>query len=342
VGRVIRLDGEPFTVIGIMPKEFDFPPFWATGTGLWAPAVLAPRASNREGQSLRIFARLRPGVSLGAARAEIAAITARLEKQYPGSNREVTVESLANTVVGDVRPALLVLFGAVLFVLLIACANVAHMLLARAAAREREVAIRAALGASRRRMIRQLLTESVVLAVFGGAAGTLLAAVGTRVLVSLAPPALPQLQSVALDGRALAFTLAVSVLTGVAFGLAPSLDASRRDLTASIREGERGSTEGPRRSRLKSVLIATEVALALVLCVGAGLMIRSFAALESVDPGFVPRGVLSLVVSVAGTSQAEPPPRGAFHRVERARVRRSPGPAPAGPRPHRALPHRTP
>ena len=177
-----------------MPKGFEFPPFWATGTELWAPLALGPRASSREGQSLRIFARLAPGVALSAARAEIAAIAARLEKEHPGTNREVTVESLQETVVGEVRPALLVLLAAVVCVLLIACANVAHMLLARSAAREREVAIRSALGAGSRRMIRQLLTESLVLAVLGGAAGILLAAAGMRLLVVARPrrdPAAP-------------------------------------------------------------------------------------------------------------------------------------------------------
>ena len=325
VGKVVRLDGEACTVVGVMPRSFEFPPFWATGTQLWAPIVLAPRASSREGQSLRIFARLAPGVELAAARAEIAAITARLEKQYPGTNREVTVESLQETVVGDVKPALLVLLGAVLGVLLIACANVAHMLLARAAAREKEVAIRSALGAGRRRMIRQLLTESVVLAILGGAAGVLLAAAATRLLVSIAPGEILELRAVSVDGRALAFTLAISLLTGVAFGLAPAFEASRRDLTESLREGERGSTESSRRSRLRSLLIASEVALALVLCVGAGLLMRSFAALESVDPGFVSRGVLSLVVSVTGTARSEPPRRAAFFREALERIRRIPG-----------------
>jgi len=325
LGKVIHLDGEPYTVVGVMPKGFEFPPFWATGTELWAPLALGPRASSREGQSLRIFARLAPGVPLSAARAEIAAITARMEKQFPGTNREVTVESLQETVVGKVRPALLILLAAVVCVLLIACANVAHMLLARSAAREREIAIRSALGAGRRRMVRQLLTESLVLAVLGGAAGILLGAAGTRLLVSLAPEEIPQLQAVSLDFRALAFTLAVSLLTGVAFGLAPAFDASKRDLTESLREGERGSTEGPRRGRLRSLLIASEVALALVLCVGAGLMMRSFAALESADPGFVSRGVLSLVVSTTGTARAEPPRRAAFYREALEKIRRVPG-----------------
>ena len=261
VGQSVLLNGEPYTVVGVMPRGFDFPPFWATGTELWVPDVLATRVANRGGQSLRVFGRLKRGATLDFARAEMAAITARLEKQFPGSNREVTVNSLADTVVGNVRPALLVLLAAVAFVLLIACANVAHMLLARAAARQREVAVRAALGASRSRMIRQFLTESLVLAFFGGAGGTLLALWGTKLLVSLGPEHLPRIATVALDARVLAFTLAISLLTGVAFGLAPALKSSRRDLTESLKEGERGSTQRRERNRLRSVLIASEFAL---------------------------------------------------------------------------------
>jgi predicted permease len=329
VGQSVLLNGEPYTVVGVMPRGFDFPPFWATGTQLWVPNVLALRAANRGGQSLRVFARLKRGVTLDFARAEMAAITARLEKQYPDSNRDVTVSSLQETVVGDVRPALLVLLAAVAFVLLISCANVAHMLLARAAARQREVAVRAALGASRSRMIRQFLTESLVLALFGGAGGVLLALWGTKLLVSLGPAHLPRIETVALDARVLAFTLGVSLLTGIAFGLAPALKASRRGLTESLREGERGSTEGPRRNRLRNVLIASEFALALVLLIGAGLMIRSFTALEAIDPGFDPRRVLTLMVSVAGTREAEPPLRAGFYRQAHARIRAHPGVASA-------------
>lgn len=325
VGQSVHLNGEPYTVVGVMPRGFDFPPFWATGTQLWVPDVLANRLANRGGQSLRVFARVKRGATLDFARAEMAAITARLEKEFPGSNREITVNSLQETVVGDVRPTLLVLLGAVAFVLLISYANVAHMLLARAAARQREVAVRAALGASRSRMIRQLLTESLVLAFLGGAGGALLAAWGTHLLVSLGRADIPRVETVGLDTRVLAFTLAISLLTGIAFGLVPALKASRRDLTKSLREGERGATEGAERNRLRNVLVASEFALALVLLVGAGLMIRSFAALESIDPGFDPRHVLTLMVSVAGTSESQPPQRAAFYRNALDRIRALPG-----------------
>ncbi|HEY6146086.1 MAG TPA: ABC transporter permease, partial [Thermoanaerobaculia bacterium] len=303
LGRSVRLNGESYTVVGVMPRSFEFPPFWETGAELWAPLPLGPRKTSRTGNSLRVFARLKPGVSLARASARMAAITARLEQEHPGTNREVTVRSLHETVVGGVRPALLVLLGAVAFVLVIACANVAHMLLARASARQKEIAVRTALGASRSRVVRQLLTESVVLASLGGAGGWLLAWAGVLALVRLAPE-IPRLDTISLDGRVLAFTLAVSVMTGIAFGLVPALQVSRRELTDSLRDGERGSTEGGGRSRLRSILVGSELSLALVLTVGAGLMIRSFLALTSIDPGFDPRHVLTMVVSVAGTSQA--------------------------------------
>ncbi|MDQ6892626.1 MAG: ABC transporter permease [Acidobacteriota bacterium] len=312
LGRSVRLNGDSYTVVGVMPRSFAFPPFWETGAELWAPLPLGPRKASRTGNSLRVVARLKPGVSLARASAQMAAITAGLEREHPGTNRDVTVRSMHETVVRGVRPALLVLLGAVAFVLVIACANVAHMLLARASARKKEIAVRTALGASRSRVVRQLLTESVVLASLGGAGGWLLAWAGVRALVRLAPE-IPRLDTISLDGRVLAFTLAVSVITGVAFGLVPALQVSRRELTDALREGERGSTEGGGRSRLRSILVGSELSLALVLTVGAGLMIRSFLALTSIDPGFDARNVLTMVVSVAGTSQADPGRRAEFY-----------------------------
>ena len=249
VGRSITLDGVPHVVVGVMPRGFEFPPFWATGAELWAPLPLAERAGNHTGQSLRTFARLAPGASLDQARAEMATLTGRMEKEYPGTNRNVVVRTLDDVVVGDVRSALLVLLGAVAFVLLIACANVAHMLLARASARHKEVALRAALGASRARVIRQLLTESIVLAAVGGAAGVALAAAALRALIAMSPGNLPRLETAALDGRVLAVTLLVSLATGIAFGLVPAVQASRLDLTApsscwAASAGPRTKTDG--------------------------------------------------------------------------------------------------
>jgi len=325
VGRSIALNGEPYTVVGVMPGGFEFPPFWATGAQMWAPLALGNRAANREASSLRVFARLKPGVGLGQARAEMTALTARLEGEYPGTNRDVVVRTLADAVTGDVRLALLVLLGAVAFVLLIACANVAHMLLARASARQRELALRATLGATRGRLVRQLLTESLLLAVAGGLAGVLLAWLGIRALVALGPATIPRLATVGLDGGVLAFVVAVSLVTGVGFGLVPALQASGRDVNDALKEGARGSTEGGGRHRLRSLLVASEFALALVLCAGAGLLIRSFVALRGLDPGLDPRNVLTMIVSVAGAREGVPGRRAAFFERLVEEVKALPG-----------------
>ncbi len=330
LGRTVTLDGEPHTVVGVMPRGFEFPPFWARGAEMWAAMPLADRAVNRSAQSLRVFGRLSPGTSLPQARAEIATLTGRLEQAYPGTNRDVRVLSLDDVVVGDVRAALLVLLGAVAFVLLISCANVAHMLLARAAARHKEVALRVALGASRGRMIRQLLTESVLLASIGGAAGVALAAAATRAVVAFGPADIPRLDATELDLRVLVFAVGVSFLTGIAFGLAPAVQASAPDLNRGLRESERGSTAGAGRHRLRRLLMASEVSLALVLLVGAGLMIRTFVALRGVDPGFRPDHLLTAVVSVTGSTAAAPGRRLAFYRDVLERVRAMPGVVSAG------------
>jgi putative ABC transport system permease protein len=325
VGRTVALDGVPHAVVGVMPRGFEFPPFWATGAELWAPLPLAKRADNRGARSLRVFARLREDKGLQQARAEMAMITARLEQAYPASNRDVVVRGLDDTVVGDVRSALLVLLGAVGFVLLIACANVAHMLLARGAARRKEIALRVALGASRARVVRQLLTESVLLASAGGLVGLGLAAWMIRTIVALSRDSIPRLETAGLDPRVLAATLAVSFLTGIAFGLVPALQTSRLDLGTSLKEGERGSSSGAGRHRLRRLLMGSEMALALVLLVGAGLMIRTFVALRAVDPGFRPDHVLSAVVSVSGSRAGEGDRRVAFYAEALSRIRALPG-----------------
>jgi predicted permease len=329
VGRPITLDGEPYTVVGVMPASFQFAPFWATEARIWAPLDLRPRASKREASSLRVFARLRPGVSIGAARQEIASITATLEREFPGTNRDVRVTGLRDKVVGDVRPALLVLLGAVGLVLLIACANVANMLLSRASARQKEVALRAALGASRGRTIRQLLTESVVLAAAGGAAGAALGAWALRFLVALAPASIPRLHDAHLDLRILLSALAISLGTGVAFGLAPALQSSIVRPQDALKEG--GSAGASRKGgQMRLAFVGAEMAIALVLLVGAGLMLRSFLALRAVDPGFDPRGVVTMEVSVAGTRQAAPGRRPALYRELVERAAATPGVAAAG------------
>ena len=329
VGRSVTLNGEPYTVVGVMPPSFHFPPFWNQSAEIWAPLSLRPRFASR-GESLRVFGELASRSTLDGAAAEMASITARLERQLPGTNRDVRVRSLKDTVVGDIRPALLVLFAAVAFVLLIACANVAHLLLARAAARQREVAVRTAIGAGRSRLIRQFLTESLVLAAAGGLGGILVAAWGVHALVAANPGGIPRVATVALDARVLLFTLGISFATGIAFGLAPALALSRRDITETLREGERGSTEGGGRARMRGFLVGSEFALALVLLVGAGLMIRSLLALQAIDPGFDPRGVLTMVVSVKGTSAEDPARRAAFFQELLARIKGLPGVQSAG------------
>ncbi len=325
VGKNIDLDGEPFTVIGVMPASFRFSPFWATKAEIWVPLALDQKTTSRGGNSLRVFGRLKDGVSLEQARAEIATITAQLDRQYPGTNRHVEVIPLKEKVVGNVRPALLVMLGAVGFVLLIACANVAHMLLARAAARKKEIAVRIALGAKRSRLIRQFLTESVLLSSTAGVCGLLLGRWGIHSLIALNPARLPHMEGITLDGRVLAFTLGVSVVTGIIFGLAPAIQGSALNLSDSLKENERGSTEGIRRNRLRSLLIASEFALALVLLVGAGLMVRSFVALTAMDPGFNAGNLLTMTVSVAGTPEADPDRRASFFEDVQRNVRALPG-----------------
>lgn len=325
VGRRVSFDGEPFTIIGVMPQTFQFAPFWATHAELWAPLALGPRATSRTGNSLRVFARLRPGVTLEQARVDFNAVTARLEREYPGTNRNVVVQSLKHVVVGDIETPLLVLLGAVAFVLLIACANVAHMLLARSASRQKELAIRTALGATRGRLISQMLIESALLAAAGGVIGLLLALWGVRALIGASPAIIPRVADVTIDARVLLMTLGITGATAIFFGLLPALRSARVDLAETFRDGDRGSTEGHGKHRLRSALVASEFALALVLLMGAGLMIRSVAALQHVDPGFDPRDVVTMIVSISGTKEADPSLRQAFFTDMLSGVRATPG-----------------
>ena len=325
IGRPVALSGERYTVVGVMPRDFKFAPFWATKAQLWAPLALGPRLTDRGGSSLRVFARMKPGVTLEQAQAEIAGITGRLEREFPGTNQDMQVVSLREKVVGNIRPALLVLLGAVGFVLLIACANVSHMLLARAAARREEIALRTALGAGRWDVFRQLLTESLTLALMGGSAGLLLAVWGVRVLLAISPAAIPRVETVGVDPHVLLFALAISLLTGLAFGMAPAWRATAVNLSDALKEGKRGSSEGLRRDRLRGLLVGSEFALAVTLLAGAGLMVRTFLALQNVDPGFDPHGVLSMVVGVAGTEQAAGGHTGNFYQEVLRKVGAVPG-----------------
>ena len=329
VGRAIVLDGNGYVIVGVMPPQFQFAPFWATKAELWVPGAFGPGV-HAGGGSLRIFARLKDGVPLTQARAEIGSITARLEQQFPGTNRNVVMTPLKEKVVGPIETPLLVLLAAVAFVLLITCANVAHMLLARAATRQKEIAVRAALGARRGRLIRQFLTESLLLGSVGGLLGLLIAVLGTRALIAMSPTNIPRVQTVSIDLHAALFLFAATILNSVGFGLVPALQASSVNVNDTLKEGGRSGGEGVQRNHLRSLLVVSEFALALMLLIGAGLMIRTFAALEAVDSGFNPHNVISMIVSVAGSKEADAGRRELFYRQLLERVRSLPGVQAAG------------
>jgi putative ABC transport system permease protein len=295
--ETVQFNGQPFTIIGVMPKSFQP----GSLTEVFTPAAFtAEEHQNHGGHYISVIGRLKPGVSIEQARGEMNLIADRLAKQYPDSNKGwgVKLTPMLEAAVGDVRPVLFSLLGAVGFLLLIGCANVANLLLARASARAKEIAVRTALGASRRRIVRQLLTESMLLAVLGGVLGILVAQWGTSALLSFAPESLPRMHEIALDGRALGFTCALALVTGVGFGLVPAFQATRLNLNEALKDGGRGSSEGGRRQRVRSALVVAEVAIALVLLVGAGLLIRSFARLQDVSPGFQPRDAFAISLSL--------------------------------------------
>ncbi|MGH9752999.1 MAG: ABC transporter permease [Blastocatellia bacterium] len=332
IGRNITLSGESYAVVGVMPAQFQFPPFWATRAEMWAPLDLRPRAANRRGNSLRAFARLKPDVTLQQAQAEMDAMNKQLALAYPEANTglNIRVEPLNEKVVGNIRRALLVLSGAVGFVLLIACANVACLLLARSAARQKEAAVRVALGASRWRIVRQLLTESLLLSLGGAALGILLALWGVDWLTTLLAGnssgfsvRLPRLDEIKVDVAALGFTLAVSLVTSLLFGIAPALAASKPDVHQTLKESGRGTAGG--RRRLRESLVVVELALALVILIGAGLLMNSFLKLQDVDGGFNPRNLLAMDVSLAGAPQYVGPAREMFYRQLTDRLRALPG-----------------
>jgi putative ABC transport system permease protein len=303
VGQTLSLDGVACTVVGVLPRGFRLP----NGAELARPIAFDADDRKPGSHYLNVLGRLKEGVAVAQAEAEMATVAARVEQSLGGTNvgHQVLVVPLHEEVVGGSRTALLVLLGAVALVLLIACANVANLLLARAAARRREVAVRAALGASRWRIVRQLLAESLLLSALGGVLGLLLAVWGVELLVRLDPTGVQRAGEVTLDWRVLAFTLGLSVLTGLLFGLAPALQASKADFVESLKEGGR-SGQGLARSRLRSALVVAEVALTLVLLVGAGLLLKSFSRLLAVDPGLDPRGVLTLDVALPPAKYAEP------------------------------------
>ncbi len=333
IGNTITINGNPYTVVGVMPKEFMNPkPDDRRPPDAWAPLAVDYNKENRRGDYLNVIARLKPGTTVEQARAEMTTITERLEQQYPDTNSgwRAIVMPLHERFVGDIRPALMVLLGAVCFLLLIACANVANLLLARSTARQKEIAIRTALGAHRGRIIRQLLTESVMLSLTGGALGLLFAFWGVGVLTSLSPGSIPRVSEIGVDSRVLVFTLGVALLTGIIFGLLPALQASNPNLNETLKEGGRSSVEGTRGGRLRSVLAATEVALALVLLIGAGLMARSFLRLQDVNPGFDAQRVLTVGLFLPSTKYKEGPLVVAFYKELLSKVESLPGAISAG------------
>ena len=325
IGRALTIGGEPYTVVGVMPPEFTYP---ADRIDYWIPlSTMGPDAIGRQRGSrfMDVIARLAPGVTPAQAHDELAAIARRIADRESDARgwSDVTIVPAREALVGEVRRPLLVLLGAVAFVLLITCVNIAGLLLARATARQSELAVRSALGAGRGRIVRQLVTESMVLALLGGALGVLLAYVGVRALGALGAAELPRAPEIRMDGTVLLFALGLSTVSGLLFGLLPALRATSRNLQGVLRAGARGSVGGAGQ-RLRSALVVAEVALAVVLVVGAGLAAKSFARLLDVDPGFQPRNVLAVRLGMAfGRLGEERMP--AYYEALLARIAAVPG-----------------
>jgi putative ABC transport system permease protein len=328
IGQAINMNGANRTVIGVMPASFAFP---EKRTEVWIPLALTPqRKQARTLISFKAVGRLKPGISMAQAQADLGAIAKRIDDQYFQSEYGINLVKLSDQETHKVRPALLILLGAVAFVLLIACANVANLLLARAAIREKEIAIRLALGAGRSRIVRQLLTESAVLGIVGGAVGLLLAVWGLDALLALSPADVPRLDQTGIDIRVLAFTLAVSLLTGLIFGLVPALQASNADINDALKEGGRGTTGGMRGIRIRNLLVVSEIALSLVLLVGSGLLIRSFIRLQQFELGFNPEHLLTMRIQLPGSKFRDANQIAGFYKQLLERMEAMPGVQSAG------------
>jgi putative ABC transport system permease protein len=328
IGRSLSLNGEPYTVVGVLPSSVRLPAFGNWRDQVWVPlAFPAEEAAARGNHFLEIIGRMKPGVTVPRARAEMETIAARLAQQYPEYNTRIgaVVNPLHEEIVGNMKPALLILLGAVAFVLLIACANVANLLLARAAARHKEIALRLALGADRARLTKQLLVESVMLSMLGAMVGLALAYAGLRVLTQFIPADVAQAEMITIDGKVLLFTLAVALITGLIFGLAPASQAAHFNLNDTLKEGGRDSGAGPRGKRLRSALVIAEVAVSFILLIGAGLLINSFMHLRNLDPGFHADHLLALNVDLSETKYPDNPRRVAFFDEVVRRVQALPG-----------------
>lgn len=334
IDQQVTINNQSHTIVGVMPANFQFP----VGFGymgkvlndpidLYVPIAAPAEEAARGHYSFFAIGRLKPGVTINQAQAEMSGIESRLEQQYPDTNTGIGIKliSTQEQTVKEIRPALLVLLGAVAFLLLIACANIANLLLVRSAARQKEFAIRAALGASRLRVLRLLLTESVLLSVAGGALGLLLAVWGTAALMGLAPDNIPRLNEVGVDARVFGFTLAVSLLAGIVFGLVPAIQASKPDLNEALKEGSRGSMASGSGKRTRSILVAVEVALSLVLLVGAGLMVKSFVRLQQTHLGFNTNNLLTMNLSLSESRYPEAHQQVAFFQKTLEQVGALPG-----------------
>jgi len=322
VGQQVQMSSMPLTIIGVMPPGFEYP----EQTQIWVTSAVNLRDEPRDNRVWSAIARLNAGIDLKQAQTRLSAINAQLDKQFHETNKgwDVFLSTLQEQLVREVKPSLLALLGAVGFVLLIACANVANLLLARSAARQKEIAIRSAMGASRTRLLRQMLTESILLSAIAGVAGLVLSIWLTDVLMAMLPEGAPRIEQVGIDYRVLTFALGVSALTGILFGIVPALQASKLDVTSALKEGGR-SGEGHRRTSARSLLLIGEVALSLTLLVGAGLLIQSFLRLQEVRPGFNAHNVLTAHLSLQGPKYKKDQQYVEFFRQLNERLEAEPG-----------------
>lgn len=325
VGKTLTMNGAGYTVIGVMPARFQFP---TADDEAWVPiAFTQEEAADRGRHYLQVVARLKPGFAMAQAQGDMSTIATRLQQQYPETNTDLgaVITPLHEHLVGDIRPALMILLGAVGLVLLIACANVANLLLARAAVRQKEIAVRVALGARRQRLIRQFLTESVFLSTLGGVVGLVIAYVGLIILKSFIPENISQARAISIDYKVLGFTLFVSVATGLIFGLAPALQSVRFNQIETLKEGGRDAATGGSGKRLRGLLVMAEVAISLVLLIGAGLLINSFLRLRNVDPGFNPDNLLTMKIVLPDLKYERMAQRSAFYSELTQRLQSIPG-----------------
>jgi predicted permease len=328
IGRAVNLNGEPYTVVGVLPHTVRLPTSGNWRDQVWVPlAFPSEEAASRSAHYLEVIARMKPGVTLPKAQAEMDTIAARLAQQYPETNTRIgaVVRPLHEEIVGKMKSPLLILLGAVAFVLLIACANVANLLLARAAVRQKEIALRLALGANRMRLTKQLLVESVLLSLVGGVVGLGLAYFGLNVLTRFIPHDVAQADTITIDAKVLLFTLAVAVITGLIFGLVPASQASHFNLNETLKEGGRDSGAGARGKRLRNSLVIAEVAISFILLVGAGLLINSFVHLRNLDPGFCADHLLALNVDLSEVKYPDTQRRTTFFAEVTRRVQTLPG-----------------